>query len=152
MNKAKQAPPSESRIVHRYKLSRKMAYPLGFELLERAFADLPQWSRFEFWFKDRPTYLASDFARTLAASQPYPIVCVRHRISPPGFCIYVYPVARALKSIAQESFLTSGIKTFREFIKAEPAAPNPRDLRAAFFDPLTHTCMVRTSTECTGNP
>jgi hypothetical protein len=141
-----QAPPPEHRII-RDKLSREMAFPLGYELLKRAFGDLTQWPRCEFWFQARPTYWASDFARTLAASEPYPIVCVRHRSSPSGFSIYVYPVTRALKSAARESFFTSALDPFRQFIIAEPAAPNLRDLRAAFFDPVSYSCSVRTSTQ-----
>jgi hypothetical protein len=139
-----QSPPPDHRII-RDKISRAMAFPLGYELLERAFGDLPQWSQCEFWFQARPTYWASDFADTLTASQPYPIVCLRHRSSPPGFSIFVYPVARALKSIARESFFTSALDTFRQFIIAAPTTPNFRDLREAVFDPTAHTCTVRTS-------
>jgi hypothetical protein len=143
---AMQALPTEHRII-REKISRELAFPLGYEVLQSAFGDFPQWPRCEFWFQALPTYWASDFAHTLAASEPYPIVCVRHRSSPSGFSIYVYPVARALKSIARESFLTSAFDAFRQFIIAQPAAPNFRDLRAAFFDPVSHTCTVRTSAE-----
>src|SRR4051812_33520788 len=110
-----QAPPPEHQII-RDKLSRGMAFPLGYQLLERAFGDLPQWPRCEFRFQARPTYWASDFARTLATSEPYPIVCARHRSSPSRFSIYVYPVARALKSTALESFFTSALDAFRQFI------------------------------------
>jgi hypothetical protein len=124
-----------------------MAFPLGYQLLERAFGDLPQWLQCEFWFEARPTYWASDFAHTLAAAQPYPIVCVRQRSYPAGFSISVYPVARSLKSFARESFFTSALDAFREFLIAEPAAPNLRDLRAAFFNPISRTCTVRTSTQ-----
>src|SRR6266478_6384794 len=132
------APPPEHRII-RDKLSREMAFPLGYELLERAFGDLPQWPRCEFWFQARPTYWASDFARTLAASEPYPIVCVRHHSAPPGFSLYVYPVARALKSLARESFFTSALDTFRQFIIAEPAAPElPRPSRC-----FLRSCLPR---------
>lgn len=145
MNQAKPAPAPQPRII-RHEISREMAFPLGHELLERAFGDLPQWPRCEFWFQARPTYWASDFARTLAASEPYPIVCVRHRRSLSGFSFEVYPVARSLKNIARESFLTSAVEAFRQFLIAEPAAPNFRDLRAAFFDPVSHSCTVRTST------
>lgn len=137
-----QGPPSAHRII-RDKISREMAFPLGYELLERAFGDLAQWPRCEFWFRARPTYWASDFARTLAAAEPYPIVCVRHRSSPSGFSISVYPVARSLKSIASESFFTSALEDFRWFLVAEPAAPNFRNHRAAFFDPVSHACIVR---------
>ena len=137
--------PSEHRI-YRAKISHKMAFPLGYELLESALGDLDQWPRCEFWFQARPTYWASDFTETLANSKPYPIVCLRHR-SPSGFTIYVYPVARALKSMARQSFLTSAVDAFRQFMIAEPAAPNFRDLRAAFFDPVSHICTVRTSTQ-----
>jgi hypothetical protein len=139
-----QALPPEPRIT-RDKLSREMAFPLGYKVLERAFGDLPQWARCEFWFQARPTYWASDFAATLAAAEPYPMACVRHRSSPSGFSIYVYPVARALKSIARESFISSAADAFRQFIVAEQVAPNFRDLRAAFFDPVLHVCIVRTS-------
>jgi hypothetical protein len=145
MNQAKPAPAPQPRIF-RDKLSREMAFPLGYELLERAFCDLPQWPRCEFWFQARPTYWASDFARTLAALEPYPIVCVRHRPSPSGFSFEIYPVTRSLKSIARQSFFTSALEAFRQFLIAEPAAPNLRDLRVAFFDPVSHSCTVRTST------
>ena len=50
-----QSPPPEHRII-RAKLSREIAFPLGYELLERAFGDLSQWQHCEFWFQARPTY------------------------------------------------------------------------------------------------
>ena len=138
-----QAPP-EYRII-RAKISREMAFPLGYELLERAFGDLPQWSLCEFRFEARPTYWASDFAHTLAASEPYPIACVRHRSFPPGFSICVFPVARALKSLARESFFSTALDAFRQFISTAPATPNFRDFRQAVFDPTVHICTVRNS-------
>jgi len=55
----------------------------------------------------------------------------------------ISPVKRALKGIARESFFASALDIFREFITAEPATPNYRDLREAVFDPITHTCTVR---------
>jgi hypothetical protein len=146
MKQAKLAAAPQPRIF-RDKLSREMAFPLGFELLEGAFGDLPQWPRCEFWFQARPTYWASDFARTLAALEPYPIVCVRHRSSPSGFSFEIYPVTRSLKSIARQSFFMSGLEAFRQFLIAEPTAPNLRDLRAAIFDPISHSCTVRGSTQ-----
>jgi hypothetical protein len=119
-----------------------MAFPLGFELLEQGFGDLPQWPSCEFWFRARPTYWASSFARTLRAAQPYPIVEIRHRGEPRGFEIAVYPVARALKRIAREAFLSSALESFRQFIAASPPTPNLRDYRKAVFDPLSHKCAV----------
>lgn len=120
-----------------------MAFPLGYELLKQAFGDLPSWPDCDFWFKARPTYWASDFARTLKAAEPYPIVQVRHRYSSPGFSIAVFPVVRSLKSVAREGFLSSALDAFRQFIFAAPAAPNHRDFREALFDPVAHTCTVR---------
>ena len=120
-----------------------MAFPLGYELLEQALGDLPQWPNCDFWFQARPTYWASDFAHTLKAAEPYPIVRVRHRSSSPGFSISVFPVARPLKSIAREFFLPSALDAFRQFIIAAPATPNYRDFREALFDPVAHTCTVQ---------
>ena len=129
-----------------------MAFPLGFELLEQVFGDLPQWKHFEFRFEGRPMYLASDFNETLKESQPYPIVRVRHCMArylmeraSHGFSIFVYPVKRELKGIARESFLSSALDEFREFILADPPSPNFRDTRQAIFNPITHTCTVQHS-------
>ena len=137
-----QAPPPEHRII-RDRISHEMAFPLGYELLEQAFGDLARWPDCDFWFQARPTYWASDFADTLKTAQPYPIVRVRHRYSGPGFSISVFPVARSLKSIARESFLSSALDAFRQFIIAAPATPNQRDFREALFDPVAHTCKVQ---------
>ena len=74
VNEPMQAPPPEQRIF-RDKLAREMSFSLGYEVLESAFGDLPQWTRCEFWFQARPSYWASDFAATLTAAEPYPIAC-----------------------------------------------------------------------------
>jgi hypothetical protein len=144
-------PLPEQRIL-RQKISGEMAFPLGFELLEQAFGDLPQWKSFEFWFEARPQYWASDFTKTLKKSQPYPIVCIRHcearylrEKSSAGFSIFVYPVKRELKSIARESFFSSALDEFRRFILAEPSSPNFRDIRQGVFNPIAHTCTVHHS-------
>ncbi len=144
-----QTAPSEH-LIFRSQISREFAFPLGYELLQRAFGDLPQWPLFEFWFKARPVYRASEFARTLAAADPYPIVCVRHgnrrhENSYPCFSIHVMPVARAFKSFAREGFFASSLDAFRQFIVSAPANPNYQDLRATFFDPVTRVCTVRDS-------
>ena len=138
--------PLEHRII-RDRISHEMAFPLGYELLEQAFGDLPQWPNCDFRFQARPTYWASDFAHTLKAAEPYPIAELRHRYPEPGFTVAVFPVARALKSVARESFFSSALDAFRQFILAASATPNHRDFRKALFDPVAHNCTVRGPTK-----
>lgn len=132
-----QTPSPEHRII-RDRISRKMSFPIGYELLERVFGDLPQWPDCDFWFDGRPGYWASDFASTLKSGDPYPIVRVGRSLSA-GFTFSVYPVVRSLKSIAREAFLSSAVEAFREFISAGPRG----GFLDALFAPAAHTCTVR---------
>ena len=138
-----QVPSPEFRIL-RDRISHEMAFPLGYERLAQVFGDLPAWPDCCLHFRACPTCWASKFTHTLKANEPYRIASVGHRFQSPGFSIEIFPVARALKSVAREAFLLSGLEAFRRFIVAG-SAPGHCGFCEAIFDPVSHACTVRTS-------
>lgn len=126
-----------------------MAFPVGYELLHGQFGELFDWSEAQFWFCDRPTTFASEFAEILRAREPYRILRVeRHhetftpRHQPAHWHFTVYPVLRSLKSIARATLLAEPCATLQRFIASSPTHANYYNRVDVIFDPADGNCRA----------
>jgi hypothetical protein len=136
--------------ISRARISHELAFPLGYELLQQALGDTPQWPELSIEFSKFPTISASEFARVLRTQEPYAVVRLRHFFFDMrafatfrgSWGIYIYPVPRALKSVAHSALLGQPLAALREFLLAAPVSPTHEIECAILFDPVEHTCKV----------
>ena len=140
--------PEHPHII-RYRISHKMAFPVGYELLREHFGTSFNWSDARFSFCDHPTTFASEFTRILRAGEPYRILRFERRAEthipshlPAHWDFTVYPVPRNLKSVARTSLVAQSFATLRHFLASVPTHANYYNRCDVIFDPSERTCRT----------
>lgn len=141
----------EPHQIIRCKISNKLAFPLGYELLRTHFATSIPWSEARLWFKDYPTTFASEFAEILREQKPYRIFqvarCHQGYLSSPNnprpahWEFSSYPVLRELKSDARAVLVSAAFPQFLHFIKHSPTHDLYYNRCAVIFDPVAKSCQ-----------
>jgi hypothetical protein len=126
----------------RSNISQKLAFPLGYEQLHSAFGHIANWDEARFYYCDKPTTWASEFAEILRSNKPYCILRIeRQRESDivAHWSFTIYPVERISKSLARDALLASAdlIKTF---LKHSPTFSTYYNWMNAIYDPTDNSC------------
>lgn len=136
-----------SQRVVRCAISGKMAFPVGYEVLEAHFGSTLGWATALSSFRERPVYFASEFDRILRAREPYEIFSLewqgreRSIYEPGRWHFHICPVARALKKAARTS-LEECFAKLVDFMVRAPIHDHYANRSAAIFDPVEKNCRV----------
>ena len=138
----------QPRIV-RSRISHKLAFPVGFELLREHFGALLPWPEVRLSFLPHPTVWASEFAQILREGKPYCILRVERRSAtedpspePAHWHFTIYPVPRDLKSIARTALISAAAPPLRDFISRVPTYWTYYNRVDVIFDPTERTCRT----------
>jgi hypothetical protein len=134
-------PSLELRTV-RSNISQRLAFPLGYEQLHSAFGHIANWDEARFYYCDKPTTWASEFAEILRSNKPYCILRIeRQRESDivAHWSFTIYPVERISKSLARDALLASA-DLIRAFLKHSPTFSTYYNLMNAIYDPTDNSC------------
>lgn len=138
-------PPSASSTIYRNRISRQLAFPVGYELLREHLGLSLLRVELRFRFRDRPTLWASDFAQMLRELRPYKVLSVEFRgeaVSSwgPGWTFTVYPVLREFKRDAREALTAGVFPRVRDFIARLPHHAHYYNRAEVSFDSVERTC------------
>jgi hypothetical protein len=107
------------------------ARPVGFELLREHLGTASMWSGARFYFCDRPTTFASEFARILRAGEPCRILRLERRFQaygpshdPAHWHLTVHPGPRGFKSIGRLALVAQSFATLQHVIATVPTHAN----------------------------
>lgn len=120
---------------YKSKLPHTLSYPIGAEAVSESLKGVPQESALSIGFHDKPTIFVSEFQKLRDGKSPYPIFNATFRHIQPGLSasnrfieegwyeetweLSVYPVPRALKSVARQALLSEGLPRIRKWLTAE---------------------------------
>jgi hypothetical protein len=133
--------------IVRCRISQKMAFPVGYELLREHFGATSWWPDAGFYFHDNSSVFASEFAQILKTRQSYRIFQIERRpdnvmhLLKKRYSFTICPVVRELRSIAKEA-LTPLFPALRQFIDGIPVSSVDRRSISAMFTPSDGTCRV----------
>ena len=137
--------------TYKSKLPHTLSYPVGSEAVSEGLKGVPQESALSIGFYDHPTTFASELKKLRERKSPYPIFAATYRHVQPGLSasnqfiaegwyeetweLKVYPVPRALKSVARQALLTEGLPRIKKWLSAErpPAWRSGRKRCEIFF-------------------
>jgi hypothetical protein len=116
----------------RAKIPRGLSYPVGSEVVSRALADVPQYSRLTLTFWAKPFSSSSQFRAELVAGKPMDVFVASYRHVPPGLSgsrgmiesgwydeqwgLTVYPVASERRQDARRLLLEGGLVSVRRWL------------------------------------
>jgi hypothetical protein len=138
--------PDQPSIV-RCKISRELAFPVGYELLRDHFSTSRYLSESCFCFAAHPTTFASEFARILRERERYCVLRLEHStkaLNPADQATHwhftLYPVLRGLKSIARAALVGQSFAALQDFVARAPVHWNYYNRCDAVFDPVEGRC------------
>lgn len=135
--------------IVRTRISKEMAFAVGYELLEEHFSTALYWSESKFYFPPHPTTFASEFARILQAREAYCILRLEHDTltmtsaeQATHWIFTIYPVPRNLRSVVRASVVREAFPRLSEFLARCPTHRNYYNRCDVVFDPITSDCAV----------
>lgn len=150
---------------YKSKLPHTLSYPVGAEAVSEALRGVPQETALTIGFYDRPTLFASEFRKMRDSNSPYPIFDAAFRHIQPGLSasrqfiaegwyeetweLSVYPVPRALKSVARQALLTEGLPGIMRWLSTDrqPSWRHGRKRCEIFFAESERRIILRESGE-----
>lgn len=121
--------------TYKSRLPHTLSYPVGARAVSEGLKGVPQESALSIGFYGQPTVFASEFKRLRDGNSPYPIFTAAYRHIQPGLSasnqfvaggwyeeaweLKVYPVPRALKSLARRALLSEGLPLVGRWLAAE---------------------------------
>ena len=146
---------------YRAKIPKRLAFPIGAELLSEALADTPQEQSLSIAFHDKPTIFASDFQQLLHSAAPLPVLRAEYRNLPIGlsgsasmvaagfydvtWSLDVFPVPATLKAVVRERLQPTGLRQIRAWFehRRPQTWQQGRHSFSLLFDPSTNTLVAR---------
>jgi len=136
--------PKEARLFptkgRKSKISRKLSYPIGAQLISSELSDVPQAQELSVSFRAK-------YERMAERGEPYEIVTVSYQGNAgfdEGWHIKVRPVPRALKHQIQEALVTDFLPSIRQWLNKHADLGNPHEYRslAVVFDETDETPLA----------